>query len=309
MAYTWDYDRRGRVVRTSGDGGVQEGRMEYKDGYNVVHYAGTGATERYHFDDDGLAYLKVDALGGETWYGYNAWHEPTMVGTPEGKVVGREYDGRGNLVRLTHADGGEETWEYDGDNRTTAHTGPDGLREEWAFDAQGRLAAYKGPDGATAAYEYAGDGGRPSAVDYGDGRRLELRYGALGLPASVTDERGRCERFAFDAYGRQTAQAHRARDTKRPHHRTCLRQPLAVGPHAEQPGRGHHPWLRRRGAARERKSHRARHAAPVGGAPATRPPGPRDAAHDDGRRGLRHAVRRRGSAFTAKRDPRRALLI
>ena len=208
MTYTWDYDRRGRVVRTSGDGGVQEGRMEYKDGYNEVHYPGTGATERYHFDDDGQVYLKVDALGGETWYGYNDWHEPTLVGTPEGKVVGREYDGRGNLVRLTHADGGEETWEYDGDNRTTAHTGPDGLREEWAFDAQGRLAAYKGPDGATAAYEYAGDGGRPSAVDYGDGRRLELRYGALGLPASVTDERGRCERFAFDAYGRQTAQAH-----------------------------------------------------------------------------------------------------
>ena len=120
MAYTWDYDRRGRVVRTSGDGGVQEGRMEYKDGYNEVHYPGTGATERYHFDDDGLVYLKVDALGGETWYGYNDWHEPTLVGTPEGKVVGREYDGRGNLVRLTHADGGEETWEYDGDNRTTA---------------------------------------------------------------------------------------------------------------------------------------------------------------------------------------------
>ena len=103
MAYTWDYDRRGRVVRTSGDGGVQEGRMEYKDGYNEVHYPGTGATERYHFDDDGLVYLKVDALGGETWYGYNAWHEPTLVGTPEGKVVGREYDGRGNLVRLPRA--------------------------------------------------------------------------------------------------------------------------------------------------------------------------------------------------------------
>ena len=208
MTYTWDYDRQGRVVRTSGEGGVQEGRIEYKDGYNEVHYPGTGATERYHFDDDGLVYLKVDAMGGETWYGYNDWHEPTLVGTPEGKVVGREYDGRGNLVRLTHADGGEETWEYDGDNRTTAHTGTDGLREEWAFDAQGRLAAYKGPDGATAAYEYAGDGGRPSAVDYGDGRRLELRYGVLGLPASVTDERGRCERFTFDAYGRQTAQAH-----------------------------------------------------------------------------------------------------
>ena len=101
MAYTWDYDRRGRVVRTSGDGGVQEGRMEYKDGYNEVHYPGTGVTERYHFDDDGLVYLKVDALGGETWYGYNDWHEPTLVGTPEGKVAGREYDGRGNLVRLT----------------------------------------------------------------------------------------------------------------------------------------------------------------------------------------------------------------
>ena len=146
-------------------------------------------------------------MGGETWYGYNDWHEPTLVGTPEGKVVGREYDGRGNLVRLTHADGGEETWEYDEDNRTTAHTGTDGLREEWAFDAQGRLATYKGPDGAIATYEYTGDGGRPSVVEYGDGR-LELCYGVLGLPASVTDERGRCERFTFDAYGRQTAQAH-----------------------------------------------------------------------------------------------------
>ena len=208
MTYTWDYDRQGRVVRTSGDGGVQEGRIEYKDGYNEVHYPGTGATEQYHFDDDGQVYLKVDAMGGETWYGYNDWHEPTLVGTPEGKVVGREYDGRGNLVRLTHADGGEETWEYDEDNRTTAHTGTDGLREEWAFDAQGRLAAYKGPDGATATYEYTGDGGRPSVVDYGDGGRLELRYGVLGLPASMTDERGRCERFTFDAYGRQTAQAH-----------------------------------------------------------------------------------------------------
>ena len=175
MTYTWDYDRQGRVVRTSGDGGVQEGRIEYKDGYNEVHYPGTGATEQYHFDDDGQVYLKVDAMGGETWYGYNDWHEPTLVGTPEGKVVGREYDGRGNLVRLTHADGGEETWEYDEDNRTTAHTGTDGLREEWAFDAQGRLAAYKGPDGATATYEYTGDGGRPSVVDYGDGGRLEQR--------------------------------------------------------------------------------------------------------------------------------------
>ena len=70
------------------------------------------------------------------------------------------------------------------------------------------------------------------------------------------------------------AGAHRARDTERPCRRTRLRQPLAVGPHAQRPGRGHHPWLRRRGAARERKSHRARHAAPVGGEPATRPSGP-----------------------------------
>ncbi len=46
------------MVRTTGDGGVQEGRMEYKDGYNEVHYPGTGATERYHFDDDGLVYRK-----------------------------------------------------------------------------------------------------------------------------------------------------------------------------------------------------------------------------------------------------------
>ena len=36
-----------------------------------MYYLGTGVTEQYHFDDSGLVYLKVDDMGGETWYGYD----------------------------------------------------------------------------------------------------------------------------------------------------------------------------------------------------------------------------------------------
>ena len=209
MSYTWSYDDAGRVVHTSGDGGVQEGRITYLEGCNEVIYPGTGGRERYYYDEHDLVYKKVDALGGETWYGYDAWQERTLVGTAEGKVSKYEYDTRGNLVKFTASDGSEYTSEYDTHNRLMARTSPLGNREEWGYDAEfGRLVFRKESDGTVVRYTYEADNGRPSAIEYGDGLRVELQYNALGLLSVIKDSFGVQQTRTYDAYGRPLTYSH-----------------------------------------------------------------------------------------------------
>lgn len=182
MTYTWEYDTEGRVIHTTGEGGIQEGYISYHDGYNEVRYSATGATEQYYYDDNNLVYKKVDAMGGETWYGYNSWHERTLVGTPEGKVIGYDYDDRGNLIRLTAADGAETVYEYDDHNRLIARVDAAGNREEWVYDTEtALLLKHKEADGTVVTYTYEKDKQQPSAIEYGEELRAVLQYDTLGL--------------------------------------------------------------------------------------------------------------------------------
>ena len=209
MTYTWEYDAEGRVIHTTGEGGVQEGYISYHDGYNEVRYSATGATEQYYYDDNNLVYKKVDAMGGETWYGYNSWHERTLVGTPEGKVIGYDYDDRGNLIKLTAADGAETVYEYDDHNRVIARTDVAGNREEWVYDAEtALLLKHKEADGTVVTYTYEKDKQQPSAIEYGEELRAVLQYDTLGLISNITDGHGVCETFAYDDYGRPLKHRH-----------------------------------------------------------------------------------------------------
>ena len=209
MTYTWEYDAEGRVIHTTGEGGVQEGYISYHDGYNEVRYSATGATEQYYYDGNNLVYKKVDAMGGETWYGYNSWHERTLVGTPEGKVVGYDYDDRGNLIRLTAADGAETVYEYDDHNRLIARTDAASNREEWVYDTEtALLLKHKEADGTVVTYTYEKDKQQPSAIEYGEELRAVLQYDTLGLISNITDGHGVCETFAYDDYGRPLKHRH-----------------------------------------------------------------------------------------------------
>ena len=99
-----------------------------------MYYLGTGVTEQYHFDDSGLVYLKVDDLGGETWYGYDrlVWVENERS---EGYAFVHDLFGRETL--RTMLGGVDCAMQYDGVGRPSRQSITRSGRPVQAYDEHG----------------------------------------------------------------------------------------------------------------------------------------------------------------------------
>ena len=73
---------------------------------------------------------------------------------PNGKITQLQYDGNGNITRVTDAANAITQYAYDPRNRLTSITDPFNVVEQWTWDNKGNLATYKERRNKTTTFSY-----------------------------------------------------------------------------------------------------------------------------------------------------------
>ena len=181
-----------------------------------------GQRTRVRSDAAGLPIAVTDPTGSVTRYERDSFGRVTSVTDPAGLVTLAERTVEGWLVRQIDPVAGEQRWTYDGegnrlthttaDGRTTsfeygafdlpvAQTRPDGTRYEFVLDTELRVIKVINPQGLTWDYTYDPVGRLIAESDF-DGRIVRYRFDARGRLTERTNGVGQSVVYVRDALGR-----------------------------------------------------------------------------------------------------------
>ncbi|MBD3239505.1 MAG: hypothetical protein GF331_02895, partial [Chitinivibrionales bacterium] len=201
-----------------------------------------GDSTAYVFDSYGRIVRKTDAAGQTVRYEYESGGccgEVTRIQYPNGLVISRSMDERGNLLS-THNSATDATTEYayitiDSVDYIESITNALGQQTRFGYDSAGNLVRLIAPGGDTTAIAYD-ETALPVAVTDPLGRTVGTAYDSLGRVvarmtpmgdtttytydrygnlAAVTDPTGRVSRYEYDIVGRLLREINPAGDTVR----------------------------------------------------------------------------------------------
>ncbi|MCC9020626.1 DUF6531 domain-containing protein [Flavobacterium lipolyticum] len=177
QTFYWEYDNENRCTHTWGDGGWQEGWMEYhpEEGYNLVTDANRAVTT-YYYEPSQLVTQVKDPMGNSTFYDYTEFMELYREIDPEGRILGFNYDDRGNKTGTVYPDGTEEIMIYDEENRPSIAIDPEGNKTVYLYkeDREDQLKTIIAPDKSTSHFTYNDNGLLASVAK--NNNKLELIY-------------------------------------------------------------------------------------------------------------------------------------
>ncbi|RPE77060.1 RHS repeat-associated core domain-containing protein [Vulcaniibacterium tengchongense] len=181
LSFHYEYDARGRVVRSWGDGGLYAYTFRYDETLRETEVTDSlGHASLVKFDEHGLPLCEIDPLEGVTVFEYDEVGRTVAVTDPLGHRTAFEYDARGNLLKLVRADGSAVRQVFDEDDRLVERIDATGAAERFEWGEHRLLAAAIVPSGG--AYRFA--------------------YTAHGQLCEVADPRGGVGRLGYDRYGK-----------------------------------------------------------------------------------------------------------
>ncbi|WP_217900043.1 polymorphic toxin-type HINT domain-containing protein [Paenibacillus herberti] len=147
---------------------------------------------------------------------------PVWMKDPAGAESEFQYDGNGNLTRMTNDEGHSTFYEYDKLGRVEVVTSPDGNKTTYTYDKAGRMKTVKEPGGGVWQSDYDPRGLLVKSTDpngnteeytrnsaglvtgYKDELKVEIKftYDEMGRVHTTTDPKGGVETFTYDAMGR-----------------------------------------------------------------------------------------------------------
>ncbi|MFW0737768.1 DUF6531 domain-containing protein [Flavobacterium sp. T12S277] len=161
QTFYWEYDTQNKCIHTWGEGGWQEGWIEYhtEEGYNIVTDA-NGAVTTYYYEPNQLVTQVKDPMGNSTFYDYTEFMELYREIDPEGRILGFNYDDRGNKTGTVYPDGTEEIMIYDDENRPSIAIDPEGNKTIYLYKAQKphQLKTIIAPDKTSTHFAYYENG-------------------------------------------------------------------------------------------------------------------------------------------------------
>ncbi|MEP7120068.1 MAG: DUF6531 domain-containing protein [Byssovorax sp.] len=221
--FTYDDERGGRCVQSTGADRLQRINLQYEEAGARVLVSGNPEPHEYTFSDKGdllreATFDESSALD----YEYDDDQLLTSIKNAAGEGTTYERDALGLLVKSTDADGTGVTIDYaegglpirrvDGVAVTTiewdarpapiAITYPSGARVTQEFDRFGRLVRKLGPDTSLIAQNVYDDEHNLLAVTDGRGATTRFEVDAMGRTLSETDALGRKATWEYDAIGR-----------------------------------------------------------------------------------------------------------
>ncbi|MCC9073884.1 DUF6531 domain-containing protein [Flavobacterium sp. F-65] len=157
QAFYWEYDKQDKCIHTWGDGGWQEGWIEYHtaEGYNLVTDA-NGAETTYYYEPNQLVTQEQDPMGNSIFYDYTEFMELYREIDQEGRITGYNYDDMGNEIGTTYPDGTEEMMLYDDENRPSIAIDPEGQKTIYLYykDKAHQLKTIIAPDKTSTHFTY-----------------------------------------------------------------------------------------------------------------------------------------------------------
>jgi RHS repeat-associated protein len=175
--FYWEYDSQNRCIHTWGEGGWQEGWIEYhpEEGYNLVTDANLAITT-YYYEPSQLVTKIKDPMGNSTFYNYTEFMELYREIDQEDRITGFSYDEKGNKTGTVYPDGTEEMMIYDEDNRPSIAIDPEGQKTIYLYHTQNpqQLKTIIAPDKTSTHFTYNNDGLLASVAK--NSNKLELIY-------------------------------------------------------------------------------------------------------------------------------------
>jgi YD repeat-containing protein len=239
---TYSYDTAGTVTVTDSDGNAANLYFDHR-GIPIEIEDPSGVAYQFEFDSNSnLTQLtRPDGLDGTVVYDENG--NPSQITDAEGNTISLkfdattnnllwiqdargnttryDYDGAGNLVRITYPDGSAERFEVDDAGNLIGYTNRRGDQFTYSNNEDGLLVNQTNPDGSTVSYAYDPRGYLLSATDsqgtttltyddnnqltqitYPNGRFLRYSYDAAGRRTHMVDQDGLATNYSYDAVGR-----------------------------------------------------------------------------------------------------------
>ncbi|MDU0967961.1 MAG: RHS repeat-associated core domain-containing protein [Actinomycetaceae bacterium] len=196
------YDQRGRVTRTvlPSKAAVCYEWDEWDRLVRVVTGGGSTVSYQYAGKSDRDPSVIVDPAGGVTRLCWSDRGLLEAVTDPEGVQVRFGYDGFGDLVSCTNANGDTARLVRDRAGRVVQAITPMGQVTRFAYDVAGCLVSRRDPDGATYAYSHDA-AGRVTSITAPDGGVTAMEYGPHGQVVRTIDPLGRVVERGFDDLG------------------------------------------------------------------------------------------------------------
>ncbi|PZR76763.1 MAG: hypothetical protein DLM73_01680 [Chthoniobacterales bacterium] len=242
--YTTYFDRDGnnRIWQTRyPDGGIEQ--FSYNGfGQVVTHLMTSGGTETFGYDGRGLKTSSTDPFGNVTQYHYysgGAWADRLQnVVDPNGNATWYEYNGRGEVTKVTHQDGTYVQSSYNPDGTLATSTDELGHTTNYTYDEYKRVLTVTNPLNETTTNSYALDWANPllhttnsikfttspmnknvvfdydanfrkidqvAALGTADEAWTFFEYDAVGNLTKTTDARWNATNFGYDNRNRQTS--------------------------------------------------------------------------------------------------------
>ncbi|WP_281321936.1 DUF6531 domain-containing protein [Flavobacterium aestivum] len=177
QTFYWEYDAQNRCIHTWGDGGWQEGWIEYhtEEGYNRNTDA-NGAVTTYYYEPSQLITQIKDPMGNSIFYDYTEFMELYREIDQEGRITGFSYDDMGNKTGTTYPDGTEEMMLYDDENRPSIAIDPEGQKTIYLYNDEKahQLKTIIAPDKTSTHFTYNKNGLLATVAK--NNNQLELVY-------------------------------------------------------------------------------------------------------------------------------------
>jgi RHS repeat-associated protein len=185
--------------------------IDYLDMDTTLVTEPDGARFEFHFNDQWLVTRLLQYLPGQTspvTTGKRRWSKDGLLLEDidaELRSNRYEYDGAGNLISHTDANGQITRTEYNAANLPTCIIDAMGHSTRLEYDTAGRVTRHTDALNQTTQYEYDAQGRLIAVID-AKGGRSQLGYDAAGNLQSHTDCSGFVTRYEYDANGNLTAQ-------------------------------------------------------------------------------------------------------
>lgn len=190
LVTTYQYDRVGRLVKTTTpDGAFTE---------NV-------------YDSVGRQIATRDQLGRQTSYEYDDLGQPIRITFPDNTKQESTYDAEGRLLTFTDRANRVTTNEYDALGRLVKTTHPDNTFKSKTYDSLGRVTSEKDEKGNTTTFEYdpnCGCTNRRTKVIDAAGNAAIYTFDAVGNQATMKDARGHVTQYEYNGNNRRTRVIH-----------------------------------------------------------------------------------------------------
>lgn len=182
------YDSNGRVYKQiDADGGVS--MFSWDPTSQTSTYTDPRGNSWQDVYSNGVLIDRIDPLGHDTHYEYDAELNVTSVTDPNGDQTSMTYDSNGNMLTRNSPSslGYHESWTYDNLNDMKSYTDPRGNTTSYGYDANGNLIQVTGPPPTSPVTLYGRD---PNGT---------------GLLTSLTDPNGKTTTYGYDGQGNQTS--------------------------------------------------------------------------------------------------------